>query len=157
MKIIYKQGNLLECEEKIIVHGCNAQGVMGAGVAKAIKENYPLAWEAYRGHYYLRHRIGTRFKLGSIIWANCGNKLIGNAITQEYYGGGKKQYCSYEAIIKCMIRINHFLDAPLRKGQYEKIVAMPKIGAGLAGGDWNIIEKIIEDELTDVQPVVYYL
>jgi O-acetyl-ADP-ribose deacetylase (regulator of RNase III) len=29
----------------------------------------------------------------------------------------------------------------------EISVHLPKIGAGLAGGDWNIIEKIIEEEL----------
>ena len=34
MNIIYKQGDLLECSEQVIVHGCNAQGVMGSGVAK---------------------------------------------------------------------------------------------------------------------------
>ncbi len=28
-----------------------------------------------------------------------------------------------------------------------KFIGMPKLGAGLAGGDWNIIEKIIEEEL----------
>ena len=37
MKIIYKQGDLLEAEEVVIVHGCNAQGVVGSGVALAIR------------------------------------------------------------------------------------------------------------------------
>ena len=32
---------------------------------------------------------------------------------------------------------------------------MPQIGCGLAGGDWNIISKIIESECTNVFPVVY--
>jgi len=34
---------------------------------------------------------------------------------------------------------------------------MPKIGAGLAGGDWNVIAAIIEEEFTAVQPIVYWL
>jgi O-acetyl-ADP-ribose deacetylase (regulator of RNase III) len=34
---------------------------------------------------------------------------------------------------------------------------MPKIGAGLAGGDWDTIAGIIEEELTSVLPVVYVL
>lgn len=33
MKIIYKQGDLLSCPERVILHGCNAQGVMGSGIA----------------------------------------------------------------------------------------------------------------------------
>jgi hypothetical protein len=47
MKIIYKQGDLLDCIEKVIVHGCNAQGVMGSGVALAIRKKYPDAARAY--------------------------------------------------------------------------------------------------------------
>jgi hypothetical protein len=34
---------------------------------------------------------------------------------------------------------------------------MPQIGAGLGGGDWQVIEAIIESEMTDIQPVVYTL
>ena len=38
----------------------------------------------------------------------------------------------------------------------EMKVAMPKIGAGLANGDWDTISKIIEEESGHVwQPVVY--
>jgi O-acetyl-ADP-ribose deacetylase (regulator of RNase III) len=36
-------------------------------------------------------------------------------------------------------------------------LAMPRIGAQLGGGRWEIIESIIETELTDVSPVVYVL
>jgi O-acetyl-ADP-ribose deacetylase (regulator of RNase III) len=47
MKIVYVPGDLLN-GETMIVHGCNAQGVMGRGVAKEIKERMPWAYEAYR-------------------------------------------------------------------------------------------------------------
>jgi len=40
---------------------------------------------------------------------------------------------------------------------YGETIAMPKIGAGLAGGDWNVIESIIESELKTVQPIVFTL
>ncbi len=32
--ITYVQGDALETNDPIIVHGCNAQGVMGKGIAK---------------------------------------------------------------------------------------------------------------------------
>lgn len=32
---------------------------------------------------------------------------------------------------------------------------MPKIGAGLAGGNWDIIEQIINEEIGDVEVRVY--
>jgi O-acetyl-ADP-ribose deacetylase (regulator of RNase III) len=153
MKIIYKKGSLLDCEEKFIVHGCNARGVMGAGIAKLIKKKYPRTYKVYTDW----HR-DTGLELGRVIWADCGDKIIGNAIIQDHYGRSEKQYCSYEAIRTCMISINHQFSLPIPPfNRSNKVVAMPRIGAGLAGGDWGIIEQIIDEELQDVQPVVYYL
>jgi len=33
-------------------------------------------------------------------------------------------------------------------------IGLPKIGAGLAGGDWNRIKEIIKTELTDCKVTV---
>lgn len=155
MKIIYKQGNLLECEEKTIVHGCNAQGKMGAGVAKAIKEKYPNVFKEYEmlcNSYSQSGELPSLLGRCQVIYCSDGKAVI-NAITQMNYGREKGMlYISYETIKKVFSDINEW-----GKRGHVKEIAMPKIGAGLAGGDWNIIEKIIEEELTDVQPVVYYL
>jgi O-acetyl-ADP-ribose deacetylase (regulator of RNase III) len=145
MKIIYKKGDLFECEEKIIIHGCNAQGRMGAGVAKLIKQKYHPAYLSYREAYDTRG-----LKLGDVVWASCDDKTIGNAIIQEFYGRDKRVYVSYPSLRKCMNRIN--TSTIITSGDF---IAMPKIGAGLAGGDWRTIEKIIEEESTNFQPVVY--
>lgn len=145
MKIIYKQGDLLECTEQVIVHGCNAQGVMGSGVALAIRKKYPEAYDAYKSAYE-----NGALELGEVVGAYSGDKLILNAITQRFYGRDKlKVYADYEAIRDAFRSINE-------QCGYSS-VAIPKIGAGLANGDWSIIEKIIEAECTDVQVVCYVL
>jgi len=46
--IKYVRGNLLDAPQPIIVHQVNCQGVMGSGVAKAIRDKYPQAYQAYR-------------------------------------------------------------------------------------------------------------
>ena len=51
MDILYKQGDLTQAEEYIIAHGCNAQGKMGSGVAKAIRREFPQAYSYYRSAY----------------------------------------------------------------------------------------------------------
>jgi O-acetyl-ADP-ribose deacetylase (regulator of RNase III) len=166
MKIIYKTGNLLEAPERILIHGCNAQGVMGAGVALAIRKDCPELYNAYR-----KWCKNTENKLGMILWFYCRtgkhlkHKQVANAITQEFYGKRQGRYISYRAIRQAMntldIKVQHdiaereFWDEPILPTDIQ--VAMPKIGAGLAGGDWNIIAKIIEEELTHAQPVVYSL
>jgi len=150
MKIVYKKGDLLEATEPYIAHGCNAQGVMGSGVAKLIREKWPNAFDIYHQRYILN---GNNLTLGTIIISYEKDVTIYNCITQEFYGKKNKRYCDYDAIRSCMKLINS-VGHVLKK---DKTVAMPKIGAGLAGGNWDIIEQIIEEELTRVQPVVYLI
>jgi O-acetyl-ADP-ribose deacetylase (regulator of RNase III) len=75
--------------------------------------------------------------------------LVANAVTQKNFGRSGR-YVSYDAVRLVMQRANVLCKA----GGITEI-AMPKIGAGLAGGDWDIIAQIIEEESTNFQPVVY--
>jgi O-acetyl-ADP-ribose deacetylase (regulator of RNase III) len=142
-QIIYETGDLLDADERYIVHGCNAQGVMGSGVAKLIRARYPKAYVDYRQVY---ETAGLR--LGQIIWSDCERHVVLNAITQDKYGTDPNViYCDYEAIRAAMRTIERSVDGAR--------VAMPLIGAGRAHGSGKIISAIIEDEATTFQPVVY--
>ena len=148
MKIEYIKGDLFQTSISHIVHGCNAMGVMGSGVAKIIRDQFPEAYVAYRKQY----EEAGKLIMGDVIWASSNNKLIGNAITQKSYGRDGHRYVSYDAIAEAMSEINK---TSLYDGLEE--VAMPQIGAGLGGGDWNVISAIIESELKNVKPYVYIL
>ena len=149
MKIIYKKGDLLDSDCMLIAHGCNAQGVMGSGVAKAVRARYPIAYELYHSHFLDKGlALGENISVG----INGENKVIVNCITQEFYGRDSSRiYINYKAIKQCMYNINFLYNLDYN------CVALPKIGAGLGGGDWDIISKIIEEELVNIQPVVYEL
>ncbi len=150
MKIEYIHGDILASKERVIIHGCNAQGVMGAGIAKAIKEKYPKAFQRYRDEH---GTIGL--KVGDCIpcFDYLPNRIILNAITQEHYGSPRGYpYVSYEALAKIFKLIDSSKGEETQDGAR---IAMPKIGAGLAGGDWEVIEKIIEESFVRLQPVVY--
>lgn len=169
MKIEYKTGDMLnpplDERELIITHGCNAQGVMGSGVAKAIRDLYPEAYKGYRD-WYETHGL----KVGDIVPVNIDHKqttkgfrygrYVINAVTQEFYGRDPSRvYVSYEGLRAAMREINNNVLVRLRSdsaGEPER-VAMPLIGAGLANGKWSIIAPIIEEEATIFQPVVYLL
>lgn len=73
-----------------------------------------------------------------------------NAYTQYHYGrnhrDGVQTPIDYEALTLCMRKMNKVFN-----GQH---IGLPKIGAGLAGGDWNRIKKIIQDEFTDCDVTV---
>jgi O-acetyl-ADP-ribose deacetylase (regulator of RNase III) len=144
MKIQYEKGDIFESPHRAILHGCNAQGVMGAGFAARLKQEHPYAYKEYRDAYE-----GGKLHLGTILLVKAGKRLIIHGITQQYYGRENRRYVSYDAIAHVMSAVEETL--------YGQVVAMPKIGAGLAGGDWNVIASIIESELKTVQPIVYEL
>jgi O-acetyl-ADP-ribose deacetylase (regulator of RNase III) len=110
---------------------------MGAGLAKLIKEEFPQAYFAD-----LATKKGDMQKLGSFSYAHAfvrdKNIVIINAYTQ-YGFSRKEESVSYDAIRMVFSRI---------KAAYSgKKIGYPAIGAGLAGGDWNIIYEIICEEL----------
>jgi O-acetyl-ADP-ribose deacetylase (regulator of RNase III) len=79
--------------------------------------------------------------------------IVVNSYTQYNYGANHKDGVAkpidYEALTMCMRKIN--------KTFAGKHIGLPKIGAGLAGGDWNRIKTIIQTELKDMQvSVVIY-
>lgn len=152
MRIKYIKRDLFTTDCDIIAHGCNAKGRMGSGIAVAIKNNFPEAYQGYREEYETEG-----LTLGKVIWAISNGKLIANCITQETYGRDPNMcYISYDAIRTCMKALHReavFQD----KFTEQKSVAMPKIGAGLGGGNWDEIVNIIEEEFTEIQPVVYFL
>lgn len=142
--IEYRKGNLLDVTEGVIVHGCNMQGVMGSGVAKAVREKYPDC--------YVRYKISLeqKPKLGDIIWyyhntADTKGLWIANALTQDNYGRDPNaRYVNYVAIAN-VFKLIH--DSNINQNWQPPLsdVHFPKIGAGLGNGDWNIIEQIIND------------
>jgi O-acetyl-ADP-ribose deacetylase (regulator of RNase III) len=145
MKIVYINGDLFKTDIKLIVHGCNNMGVMDSGVAAIVKREYPKAFKEYNTKYIL-----SGFQGGDIICVNDNNKIICNMITQNFYGRDGKRYAKYDWIAEGFYNLNNYC---LNNDINE--IAMPLIGAGLGGGDWNVISAIIESECNNITPFVY--
>ena len=140
MIIFLDNSNLLDVTSGIIAHGCNAQGVMGSGVAKQLRSKYPSVYESYQLHLYaLRH--SPERVLGSVDYVVVSSKLqVANMITQEFYGKDGRKYVDYTALAQSMVTV---LSRAKVLGQDVHIPYM--IGAGLGGGDLAIIKTIYED------------
>lgn len=161
MKIEYRFGDLLSHPGRYILQGCNAQGKMNKGVAKAIRELYPQVFEQYRA----RHELAP-LQLGEVITVDCGKHLILNGITQDKYSEDGEDvdvvYADYQAIARVVNLCDALLDFDTRSRSLPGLIemprpelAMPLIGAGLAHGDWGIISQSIEDNTPFCKPVVY--
>lgn len=139
IKTIY--GDLLtERPNSVIIHGCNCQGVMGSGVALAVKNKYPEAFDQYVD---LCNTYTTAELLGTIqtIIVKKGITLV-NAFTQLNFGQGRQ--VNYDAIYKVFEEVNLFM-TELDEIGMQRTLYFPKIGAGLGGGNWRIISTIIEE------------
>jgi O-acetyl-ADP-ribose deacetylase (regulator of RNase III) len=165
--INYIDGDLIklakEAKFDVIVHGCNCHSKMGAGIA-------PQMAEAFGCDRFEMELWGSDVnKLGNIDYQTfvLGEKTIFslsdlknnrnepqltvvNAYTQFNYGrnhtDGDLRPFDYEAFTICMRKLNIEFAG--------KHIGMPKIGAGLAGGNWNHIEHIINVELKDCQVTI---
>lgn len=140
--ILTKHGNLLDAKG-IIVHGCNAQGAFGSGVAGQIRRKWPEAHNAY-SEAIAFWKACNHLPLGRITQCDVedGVKVV-HAITQEFYGYDGRMYVDYQAVRECFQMINYYYrDSGVP-------INFPKIGCGLAGGDWDIVSKIIDEELDD--------
>jgi O-acetyl-ADP-ribose deacetylase (regulator of RNase III) len=137
MKII--EGDIIQLAKEgnfhVIIHGCNCYNTMGAGLAKQIKQQFPNAYLADQ-----QSISGDRSKLGSFTWSEKKHGdnefIIVNAYTQYDYKD--KVNIDYIALSMAFQKINDVFYVPQTKFAY------PKIGAGLAGGDWGVISKIID-------------
>ena len=167
MEIEYVEGDLiklaLEGKFDVIAHGCNCHSKMGAGIA-------PQMAKAFGCDRFYMETLGSDInKLGNIdyqtfvlgentVWSledaknnkNEPELIVVNTYTQFNYGrnhvDGDLKPIDYEALTLCMRKLNVEFAG--------KHIGLPKIGAGLAGGDWNIISKIIKTELKNCRVTV---
>jgi O-acetyl-ADP-ribose deacetylase (regulator of RNase III) len=138
--------------EGVVAHGCNCQGVMGSGVALAVRKTWPYAYQRYQemvaAHRELYHPDMSKL-LGLSLIVNVGDDqlsrinslFVANMYTQNYYGGDGRVYADLDAIYTAMNSTMVFC-----KGA-ELPLYIPRIGCGLGGLDWD----------TQVGPVVEQL
>ena len=138
---------------KIIVHICNDIGGWGRGFVMAISKRWPEPEQRYRAWHRGEEKVP--FALGEVQIVQVGEAIgVANLIGQRdvrVIGGVPP--VRYEAIRKGLRRVAE------EARRLEASVHMPRIGCGLAGGKWEEVGKIVEDELgkNSVSVTVYDL
>ncbi len=144
----------------VIGHGVNCYSTMGAGIAPQMAKAFGC------DKFPLEIGIGKRGdynKLGQIDWkvnAYTGGTsefdffefdlAVVNIYSQYGFGlnhdGGTARPLDYDALRLGLRKINHQF-----KGRH---IGLPQIGCGLAGGDFNVVRRIIQEELKDCKVTV---
>jgi O-acetyl-ADP-ribose deacetylase (regulator of RNase III) len=148
MPVEYRTGDLFLSDADALAHGCNCQGVMGAGIAVQFKKRYPEMFKQYQEECRTK-----RFVIGSVLpyFASDG-RLIFNLGTQKYPGA----CADLKAIQHCLDIITNY---PVRKDETIHSIALPRIGCGLGGLSWKDVQKVIEEvgALAKMKLIVYSL
>lgn len=136
MAIRYVTGNILKSKCEALVNPVNTVGVMGAGLAKAFKTNFPKNFGIYKASCDL-----DLFNIGDLLQVKEDDKLIINFPTKEHYKDPSTEDYIETGLINLRI---HIIDRGI------KSVALPALGCGLGGLDWIVVKAMIEKELKDL-------
>jgi len=131
--------------KKIICHICNDIGAWGAGFVLALSKRWRYPEDRYRA--MPRYELGTAMVLNvepDIYVAN----MIGQHMTRPNADGTPP--IRYVSVGDALFKVNKIAE------EMGATLHMPRIGCGLAGGDWSIIEAILTEFVT-VDITVYDL
>jgi O-acetyl-ADP-ribose deacetylase (regulator of RNase III) len=138
MAVIVKTQDITLIENGIIGHGVNCQGVMGSGVARALRDKYPHVYDSYV--MFCQAHPTKSERLGLVDFVSIDTDLIvANMITQEFYGRDGKVYACPKAITDTLIWVMN------KAKHYKKDIYIPQLGCGLGGLSWSdTVEPIVE-------------
>jgi O-acetyl-ADP-ribose deacetylase (regulator of RNase III) len=146
--IEFKQGNLLEEKTEALVNTVNCVGVMGKGVALQFKQAFPENFKQYKKACDA-HTVqpGKMFIVSteSLLFP----RYIINFPTKQHWKGKSKLQdvkSGLAALVEDIRRYN------------IHSIAIPPLGCGNGGLDWNIVKPLITEafaDLPDVQVVIF--
>ncbi len=127
---------------RIIVHVCNDIGGWGRGFVLALSSKWKSPEREYREWH--KRQSDPPFELGQVQFVEVETHLwVANMIGQrDVRPRAGRPPVRYEATRKCLERVADFAL------ERSASVHMPRIGCGLAGGDWAEVEKIIDETLS---------
>jgi O-acetyl-ADP-ribose deacetylase (regulator of RNase III) len=142
MSIHYLQGDATQPigdGNKAIIHVCNDIGAWGAGFVLALSKN----WSQPEAQYRAWAKTKNNFQLGFVQPVKVApNITVINMIGQSGIRSvGNMIPLRYDALEICLTKVANYCK------RNNMSVHMPRIGCGLAGGDWNKVEEIINQTL----------
>jgi O-acetyl-ADP-ribose deacetylase (regulator of RNase III) len=140
--INYITGNILESNAQAIINTVNTEGVMGKGIALQFKKSFPNNFKAY-AEACKKELIGIGnlfvFRDSNL---STGEKVIINFPTKKSWRK-PSEYSYIEEGLNDLIRIINI--------EQIKSVAIPPLGAGNGGLEWEKVKKMIEQRLSHLE------
>ena len=143
--IHYITGNLLESDAEALVNTVNTFGVMGKGIALQFKNVFPNNFKKYS-----EACKNKELEIGQLL------------ITEENILSGKKIVINFPTKTNWRLPSEYkYIEAGLEelvkviKEKSIKSIAIPPLGAGNGGLDWNKVKSILEKYLSQTEAEVF--
>lgn len=146
--IEYKNGNLLEADVDALINTVNCVGVMGKGIALQFKQAFPTNFKIYEKACKL-NQVETGKMLTVSLDSIFNPKFIINFPTKKHWKEKSKLNYIESGLIDLIKTIEDY---------NIKSIAIPPLGCGNGGLDWNDVKPLIEqaaNKLPDVLFVIY--
>ena len=148
MKMIQrKQGDLLKSGAEALVNAVNTAGVMGKGIALQFKRAFPGNYSAYRAACRQGEvQLGKMFVFH--LSASTNPRIIINFPTKKHWQG-KSHIEDIDSGLLSLIDVV--------KAERIGSIAIPALGCGHGGLDWNQVRLRIEGAFAKVPHVIVHL
>lgn len=152
MEIEYRIGDALDhvadSERPVVVaHVVNNKAGFGAGFAGAVRQRYPAVGNLYREWAAGEFWAALPFELGynQMVMVSAAPRLwVCNMLCQDGHGREPGRCClDYPALGNCLTKLAAWCV------EHGAEVAIPRIGSGLARGDWEYVVGIVHRALID--------
>jgi len=141
--LIDRTGNLFNTDAKIIGHGVNVDGLMGAGIAVQFRIRYPKNYQNYK-----QDCLNKLLVPGSMNGMIEDGKAVFNFASQDRPGAHAQYKWLFGSLydgLTFMSKNQGFVST------YGDTIAIPEIGCGIGGLQWSKAEKVVRlvEELFD--------
>lgn len=131
----HRNGDLFTTDAKIIAHGANTKGVMGAGVAKTVKEKFPWNFKRYKQYCDMGLAVP-----GEFVAARDEGFIVLNLFSQDMPGPNAKYEWVAGSVFSALDSLSNLDDF---RTPYGNVIAIPEIGSGIGGLEWKNVEIIL--------------
>ncbi len=152
----YTPEDFLFSQQQVIVNPVNTAGVMGKGLALALKETYPECFDAYLTHLF----VSKTLKIGSPVIVDINSQIVreggfvrgGEILDQkmclfptkeDWRKPSRNDYIDYGLLGLC----KKYADR-----KYHGI-AIPALGCGLGGLKWDMVKLIIKSHASELEKI----
>lgn len=148
--IKYMTGDIFESGADMLINPVNCVGVMGKGLALGFKRRYPDNY-----HFYEKYCRNKRLKPGGLLitYSTISNLFICNFATKNHWRNPSNIEWIREGLLKLREKLLSLDDEYIS----IKSIAIPPLGCGLGGLDWDEVKQLIESimEDVDIEVLVY--